>query len=154
MFGKVKRYLGIEGVKIDVELPDEVRKSSGKINGKLILTSMNNQTVNLVKLRLIERYSRGRKQEKKIDEYELGQIELQHDIFVRMDEPVEINFALPYEFIHSEVDEFGNKNLLNKNIAKLAKYLYSAKSDYFILAEAKVKGMGLNPFKKEMVNFI
>ena len=35
MFGKVKKWLGIEGVKVEVVLPDEINAKEEKIKGKL-----------------------------------------------------------------------------------------------------------------------
>ncbi len=59
MIGKVKQWLGIEGVKLELMLPEEVYEKSGFVVGKILLQSMNAQTVSSIKLVLIERYSRG-----------------------------------------------------------------------------------------------
>ncbi|MEM9885682.1 MAG: sporulation protein [Bacteroidota bacterium] len=154
MFGRVKRYLGIEGVKVEVEVPEKVRISQGQIEGKVRFLSMNEQSVTSVKVKLFERYSRGRGEEKKIDEYTLGEIEMQTNLQVTPDEAVEIEFILPFSVVRSEVDDFAAKNLLFKGIAKAAKKIYAAQSDYYLLAEAKVKGTALPPFCREKINLL
>ena len=148
MFGKVKQYFGIEGVKIELDIPESVAQYKGKINGSIRFSSMNSQTVSFIKVKMVERYTRGRGKDKRIDEYELGQIELNQSIEVIPDTPVELPFTLPFESLRSEVEEFARKNFIFKGIANTAKLAYGAKFEYFIIAEAKVKGTALPPFVK------
>ncbi|MEM0995063.1 MAG: sporulation protein [Bacteroidota bacterium] len=154
MFGRVKRYLGIEGVKVELELPQKARLSKRELKGKVRFLSMNQQSVTKVKIKLIERYSRGRGEEKKIDEYNLGEIIMKKNIEVTPDEAIEIGFVLPFEAVRSEVDEFAAKNILFKGIASAAKKIYAAQSDYFVVAEAKVNGTALPPFCKKKINLL
>jgi len=71
MFGKVKKWLGIEGVKVELILPEEVRRTDGMVKGKLRFYSMHAQTVTQIDLKMVERYSRGRDDERLVDD-ELG----------------------------------------------------------------------------------
>jgi len=54
MFGKVKKWLGIEGVKLEVLLPEEVLKEGKLLKGSLRFTSMNEQTVTFIKVVMVE----------------------------------------------------------------------------------------------------
>ncbi|MEM8524275.1 MAG: sporulation protein [Bacteroidota bacterium] len=154
MFGRVKRYLGIEGVKVELEVPEEIGAYKGEVEGKVSFISMNKQTVSQIRVKMIEKYTRGRGKDKKIDEYELGEIELKKNIEITPEKAVEIEFVLPFEMIRSEMEEFSNKNLLFKGIASVANLAYAAKSEYFIIAEAKVKGTALPPFQKKNINLL
>ncbi len=152
MIEKVKRLFGIEGIKVELVLPEEVREKEGAVQGKIRFQTMHAQTVSHVKLKLIERYSRGRGDEKLVDEYLLGETELVQDIEVNPGEIVELEFVLPFHVVKSEVEAFGSKNILFKGIAKAAKLTRNAKSIYRVEAEAKVRGTALSPFdKKEIV---
>ncbi len=153
MFGRVKKWLGIEGVKLEIIVPSDIDKRLGMVSGKLRFQSMNEQEVNYIKVVLIEKYARGKGAEQLIDEYELGSIEM-HDAFnVPANETVEVDFVLPYAFFQSKVDEFEAHNLLTKGLARAAKWIRGAKSAYRLEAEAKVKGVALNPFDKKQVTF-
>lgn len=151
MIGKVKKWLGIEGVKLDLQLPEEISLTSKLIKGSIILQSMNPQTVTGIKVVLIERYSRGRGKEKLVDEYELGEVDINKIIDVPAGEMLEIPFQLPFSYVRSDIEEFGNKNFLFGGIAKAAKAIQAAKSSFRIEAEAKVKGVALNPFDKKSI---
>lgn len=151
MFGKVKKWLGIEGVKVELLLPEVVNLREGRVVGQLRLQSMNAQTVTNVRVVLFEKYSRGRGSEKLIDEYKLGQIELFDTFEVPAGEPVEVDFELPFKRTQSEMDEFGNRNILFKGIANIAKYSNAVKSSYRVEATAKVKGTALNPFDSKPI---
>lgn len=154
MIGKVKKWLGIEGVKLELDLPEEVNAKTGVINGKLCFQSLNEQTVNGIKVALIERYSRGRGKEKLVDEYELGKREMEIQFEVPPGEIIEVDFSLPFELVKSDVDEFGDKNMFFGGLAKAARLLRAAKSDYRIEAEALVKGVALNPFDKKPIKLV
>lgn len=152
MFGKVKKWLGIEGVKVEIVLPEDTRLRDGVVEGRLRFRSMNTQTVTHIHLALFEKYSRGRGSEKLIDEYKLGEIELNETFEVPEGEVVEIDFELPFKLVRSEMDEFGSRNFLFRGIASAAKYANAVKSEYRIDATAKVRGTALNPFDSKALN--
>lgn len=154
MIGKVKKWLGIEGVKLELVLPEEVKAKGGLIEGKLRFQSLNEQTVNGIKIVLIERYTRGRGQEKLVDEYELGKREMEIEFNVPPEEILEVDFSLPFDLVKSAVDDFGDKNFIFGGIARAARMLRGVGSDFRIEAEASVKGVALNPFDKKTINIV
>jgi sporulation-control protein spo0M len=153
MFGKVKKWLGIEGVKIEILLPEDARLRGGVVEGKLRFQSMNTQTVTNIRVAVYEKYSRGRGAEKLIDEYKLGEIELSETFEVVAGEPVEVDFEVPFTLLQSEIDTFGERNLLFRGIAGLAKLSNAVQSTYRIEATAKVKGTAFNPFDSKPLQF-
>ena len=62
MIKKLKNMLGIESVKIELEIPQEIEKKDQNINGTIILTTLSDAEVKSISIKLIEKYSRGRKQ--------------------------------------------------------------------------------------------
>lgn len=151
MIGRVKKWLGIEGVKLELILPEEIKATEGMIKGDILFQSMNPQQVTRIKLVLIEKYSRGRGKEKLIDEYELAQVELSKTIDISPQQPASIPFKLPFQLVRSNVDEFGRKNFVFGSLAQLAKLAQAVKSEYRVEAEATVKGVGLNPFDRKAI---
>lgn len=151
MIGRVKKWLGIEGVKLEIVIAPEQRRRNGKVEGRLRFQSLNAQTVTSIRIALVEKYTRGRGKEKLIDEYELGEINLKQTIEVPAEEIVEIPFTLPFKLIKSEMDEFGDRNFLYGGLARAARAIQSVRSDYRLEAEAKVKGVALNPFDKKFI---
>lgn len=151
MLGKVKQWLGIEGVKLELLLPEPADFAQGRIQGHVRLMSMHPQVVTAIKIVMIERYSRGRGEERLVDEYQLGSITLTEEISVPAQTIVERPFTLPFSKLESEVDEFGRKNLLSAGIARAARWVNQVSSEYRLEAEAQVKGVGLNPFDRKMI---
>ena len=151
MIGKVKQWLGIEGVKLELDIPEGQALANGSISGTIRFQSMNPQTVTGIRVVLIERYGRGRGDERLIDEYELGRLEIKDTFEVIPEETVERTFHLTFEPIESAVDRWGNRNVLNRQIAKAARWIRKAESQFRVEAEAKVKGVALNPFDKKTV---
>jgi sporulation-control protein spo0M len=151
MLGKVKSWLGIEGVKVNVLIPDTIRESDGKIIGKILLQTMHAQTVATLTITLIERYSRGLGKNRLTDEYELAQISLRPNITVQPDQAVELDFELPFSLVKSDIESFGSKNILFKGVAKLALLSRKATSTYRVEAQATVIGTALPPFDRKEI---
>jgi hypothetical protein len=151
MLGKVKKWLGIEGVKLELILPEGFRSSNEEITGLIRFRSMHEQSVQKIKIFMIERYARGRRKNKTIDEYKMGELEMDVDVSVLPSEEVDVPFTISFERVKSEMDELEEKNFLFRGIVRTAKYLKGAKSSFWIEAEADVKGVALNPFDKKEI---
>lgn len=151
MIGRVKKWLGIEGVKLEIVVAPEQRQKLQMIEGRIRFQSLNEQTVSGIRIALVEKYTRGRGKDKLIDEYELGEISIDQTFQVPPEEVVEVPFSLPYKLVKSDVDQFGDRNFLYGGLAKAAKAIQAVRSDYRIEAEAKVKGVALNPFDKKFI---
>lgn len=151
MLDKVKKWLGIEGLKLELILPEVVQESNGVIRGQIRLFSMTQQKVSGIRVKMIERYSRGRKQDKLTDEYVLGTIEFRQELTIPKEEYLDIEFTLPFEVKKSEMDAIGDSNPIIGGLVKLAKSFEGVQSTYFVQAEANVVGTGLNPFDKQVI---
>ena len=150
MFGKVKKWLGIEGVKVDLELNDPFSVKTGLASGKILLSSMHEQTVTGIRVKMVEKYTRGRGKNKLTDEYEIGSIELERKFIVPAEEIIEVDFELPFELTYSEMDELQQNNILMGAVVGMAKKLQNVKSEFFIIAEANVSGTALHPFDRQL----
>jgi hypothetical protein len=151
MLGRVKTWLGIEGVKLELIIPEEITDQDRLIEGKIRFQSLNTQFVTQVKIAFIERFSRGRGDEKLVDEYELGVTTQNVDVEIPAGEIIEVPFTLPISFLRSEMDELEERNLLMGGLVKVAKYFRKVKSEYRLEAEAHVRGVALNPFDKKPI---
>lgn len=154
MLKRVKKWLGIEGVKLELILPEEIDDASGVLKGKVQFYSMHEQTVTRLTIRLIEKYSRGRKEDKKTDEFELGVLDIERRIDIPVGEIIEVDFDLPYKMVKSEMDTLEDKNFILGRLVKTAKWISSIQSEYRVEAEADVMGTPLNPFDKKNVHII
>lgn len=151
MLGKLKNILGIEGVKINVLLDDPIMRDEEAVFGHIILSSLSDQTIQAIELKFIERYHRGRRENKLIDEYELGSMLISDTYHIAKGEEIKIPFTLPYNHVQSEMDKIGETNFISKGIVSIAKTLKGVKSEYRLIAKAKIKGTTLDPIAKKMV---
>ena len=148
MFGKVKTWLGIEGVKIELIIPHKISGSAKELQGKVRLSSKNTQTVTAIEIKMIEKYTRGRKDEKLTDEYLMGTIKMEKDIIIPAEQAIEINFNIPFSQKKSEIDRLGDSNLVMGGISKALKWFEQVNSEFRLEASAKVTGVALDPFDK------
>ncbi len=151
MFRKVKNWLGIEGVKIELDVPEVASIGMSYVPGRIRFLSKTNQTIDRVELKLIERYVRGRGDEKKIDEYELGQMLLTKPIDIPGETAIEMEFKLPFQLKRSEMDKISSKNIFSRGFVSIARWMNAVQSKYFIVAQANVTGVALDPFVKKEI---
>jgi hypothetical protein len=144
MLGKVKQYFGIEGIKIKLEVPELIDKRKGLIEGHILLSSMHTQTARSFRIRLVEKYHRGRRRAKLINEYVLGEIELKKNVVVSANTTERVPFKLPFQQAESRMDQMEN-NLLLRGLVRVAKFANAVKSEYRLEAEADVAGTALDP---------
>ena len=149
MLHKFKNWLGIEGLKIELLIPEEVAASSGFIDGRIVFNTKQLQTVQDITIQVFEKYTRGRGKEQKIDEFEIGSISFERALEIKAFEETYIDFALPFQLHHSNMDQFGSKNVISKGLAKAAKAIHQVKSEYRVVATAQVTGTALNPFDEK-----
>ena len=152
MISRFKQWLGIEGVKVELIIPDEVSEKDGYIEGRLRFTSLRDQMVEQVKVVFIERYTRGRRKEKRIDEYELGSVVLDTPFAVPAGEVVEKSFRLPFKVVHSDMENLGKRNIFARGLVGALKLVEGVKSEYRVETEAKVRGVALNPFDRQPIS--
>ena len=152
MIGKMKQWLGIEGVKMELLVDDGFHPDMGTLQGRIRLRSKNAQTVTAIKLAVVEKYSRGRDAEALVDEYQLGTQTIEQVIDVPGEgQPIDVPFRIAFSPYRSPVDEFGSKNPLYQGLAWLAKKSRNAVSEFRVEGEAQVRGVGLNPFDKKIL---
>ena len=154
MFGQVKKWLGFDSVKIKIKPLEVYPYKIETVNAELEFTANAPALVTYVKVKLIERYTRGRGENQKIDEYLLGEWTSDEEIEIDGKNPRVIFFKLPFTFQHSNIEKLEHSNLIGKGIATVFKTIKAAKSDYRLEAECLVEDSSKNPEDKVKVVFV
>jgi len=146
IFKKVKDWLGIEGVKIALTVPETFKIKEGRVDGVYAISSQSDQFLETVTITLKEKYSRGRRKSKLIDEYTLGQSHYSIEEPISKDQVITKEFSLDFDPLNSGIEKWGKKNIIYGSVVGLMKILKNAKSSYTITAEISVKGNKLQPY--------
>lgn len=153
MFGRVKKWFGIEGTKIRLHVLPSYPEDVTTINGEIEVFSKRPERVLSIHLKFIEVYTRGRGDEKRIDEYLLGTWDFLEPFEVKEDDSKMIFFKLEYEAVESAMDKRASKGPLRKGLVSLMKSMKGVQSDYRIEAEAVVEDNTWNPVAKAKIVF-
>lgn len=153
-FQTIKNKLGIGGVSVKLQVPAQVAKSAGKVEGKIILTSKSEQQVVSLKVRFLEEFTTGRGDDKKTKEFELGIVKIPQGFTIKAGETKEIPFSLPFAIIKSDMDELKDKGGALGAIGKLGAFAGGEKSEYFVEADADVKSAALDPSDKKGIKLV
>lgn len=153
MIGKIKNYLGIESIKLDIVLPEEIHIDDETIIGKLIISSQRSQMIKSIEIKLVENYQRGRGKNKLINDYTAGKLTSNKSIKVEANKDITYEFKLPFKIQQSEMDKIGDQNFISRSFVKIAKYMHNVKSEYRIEAKASVQGNAVYPFIQKPIKF-
>jgi hypothetical protein len=152
MFGKVKKILGIEGVKLELIVSDKVNAEVGLVTGIVKLTSLSDANiVEGMHIELIEKYSRGRGDSKLINEYIIGRLVNKEKYSISKNDILEIPFEMEFTYVKSEMDKMGESNIFSKGLVSIAKKIRAVNSEFTVRAEVKIKGTSLNPFDTKSI---
>ncbi len=152
MFGFFKNVFNIDSVKLRLNVLEAYPRNVPTLNGEIEIRG-GGQRVEAVCLRFVEVYTRGRGDDKRIEEYELGEWQHTEAFTVAKDAPVTLPFRLPFEFLKSNIDTLGDSNFLLRPLASLARTLKGVSSEFYLQAEASVEGGKLRPNLKTKINF-
>lgn len=150
MLKKIKNFLGIEGVRIQIQMDDEFDLASRHLEGSIRFTSQSDQHIEMIHIRLIEKYRRGRGEALLINEYVLGENLISIDLPIDKGESRLVSFGLDFDILSSEMDDI-QKNITAKPFVWIAKKLKNVKSEFRLEATAEIKGTRLQPVAEKIL---
>lgn len=146
MLDRLKNVLGVEGVSLGLDVPAEFASDGGRLAGALLISTIRPQTIRALTLRLTERYTRGRGEHRRIDDYLLGQLELERTIALVAGEQVRIPFVLPFAARPSLLEaRAASVPVLGSIVRRAAHLANGVHSVYTVTALASVAGVALDP---------
>ena len=146
MLTRLKNYLGVEGVSLALDVTAGLDFATGRLPGTLLVHTLRPQTVRHLTLQLTERYTRGRGEHKRIDDYTLGELELSRAIPVDAREEVAIPFVLRFAERPNRLQRsLPDVPLLRRALSSVAHRAAGVQSVYTLTALASVEGVALDP---------
>ena len=153
-FKKVKDKLGIGGVKIAINAPGQISKDEGKVTGQFTLTTKSDQDVKTMEVKLIEKYSTGRGEDKTTNEFTLGRQNFNEGFSIKEGEEKTFDFDFPFELLKSKNDKLKDAGGAIGAIGSVGKFANNEKSSYEIEVEVDVAAAALDPSESVNVKIV
>ncbi len=153
MFGRFKKWIGIEGAKLQLHVLPSYPKKVKTINGELEISAQSVQKIKHIRLILVEIYTQGKGEEQQKKEFLLGKWELEQSFVVDAQNPKMLFFKLPFEFKKSRMDRLSEKGKLRGRLVQLAKSMKGISSTYRLEAQVEIEGLDWKPFAKATIIF-
>lgn len=154
IFQKIKNKLGIGGVKIAIEVPAQISKEAGVVQGKFTLTTKSDQEISGMKVSLVEKYTTGRGDDKITKEFTLGSQKFEVPFEIKTGETQVYDFDFPFNILKSKNDALTDKGGALGAIGKLGKFSKNEKSEYVVDVSVDVKSAALDPTEEVDVQLI
>ena len=143
---KIKQVLGIGGVKVQVQAPEQIpRVDVGSFQGSVKLIAKSDQEILGVTVSLVEEWTTGRGDDQQTKEFELGTTELEQAFALTKGETRILPFQLDFALIKSNAEQLADAGGALGAMGKFAKFAGGEKSKFKVRAEADVKGTLLDP---------
>ncbi len=152
MIDRVKKFFGIEGIKVEMFINEPTTLTEGVVHGTLSIEGLRNELITEVSFELYEIYTTGYFKSKKTEQFLVEEIKIPLNLIISAGEKRVQAFRIPFDPIKSVIDRWGEKNFITKGISSIAKLSKGVKSSYLLTAVVKSKGTGLHP--KISKNFI
>lgn len=146
-FQKIKNKLGIGGIKVSIDMPEEISKEAGVAKGKFTLTTKSDQAVKTIKVNLVEKYTTGRGEDKITKEFIVGSQKFDESFAIKPSEHRVFEFDFTFEISKSSQDillEIGGE--LGK-IGSLGKFANNKKSEFVLEVSIDVTSAPINPYE-------
>jgi hypothetical protein len=143
-FGKIKQFLGIGTIKMELDMQPTVDLESKLITGKLKVTGKSDQSIKDIELSFDESFSTGKSDAKSTSKLNWGKMTLQ-GFEIKKDEVKEIEFELPFSYAKSSNEAMADKGGIVGGLGKVGTFLDGEKQKYELTATANVKGVTLPP---------
>ena len=153
-FQTIKNKLGIGGVKVSLQVPGQVAKDAGVLEGKITLTTKSEQEVKEIKVKIFEEYTTGRGDDKKTKTFDLGEVKIPGGFTLKPGDSKEISFSLPFSVLKSNNDNLKEKGGVLGALGKMGSFADNEKSAFFVEADADVKAAALDPSDKKEIRLI
>lgn len=152
---KVKNKLGIGGVKVAIQVPNEIPKTdSGVVDGTVILTTKSPQEILTLTVKMVEEFTTGYLTDKSTKEYELGEIEINGGFDIKPGETKEVDFSVPFAMLKSNNDVLKEKGGVMGKIGKASAFVSGERSKFFVDVEVDVKSAFVDPTAKEQIQLV
>lgn len=149
-FSKIKQWLGMGTVSVQVQCPPSFSVSAGTISGTVTVTGKSDQVVDSIEVKLEEEFTTGRGDDKETKTYTLGQVKLP-GFEIKTGESKTVEFTLPFAYSKTNAEELAEKGGALGGLGKMAKFANAEKSVFEVRATADVKGAALDPDHKVQV---
>lgn len=149
MLGRLKKMLGIDGLRVDLITSETYDIEKGYVDGELSLLAKYDVEIEYIEIRIIEIYTRGRFGNKKTDEYQIGTIRTGFGVNLGANRILPVPFKVPVDYLFSSVDKFGMLNIFTRGLAKGAKLLRGVRSKYRMETEVKIDGSNIKVFNSK-----
>jgi hypothetical protein len=151
LWSTMKGWFNIGGVTVKLkDVNPLVPKSGNSITGKVLLTTKEDKQVVKLDYKFIMKKSTGRGNEKETKEFTLGETTFDQPFELKKEESKTIDFAINYSIEKSLKDMGG----VLGGIGKIAAFASNEKLEYFVVAQAGVKGTAFGPSDRVPVQIV
>ena len=154
MFSKLKKFMGVVGINVELEIPDELPLDATMLEGVVRVTAKQTQHITKVKVTMKQVHQEGSGADRTSKEYQIGEIMITDDPFdINEGEVKEFSFRLFFMRRKTADQRRSEQGGLMGAMGKLGKMMDNEKDTFWVNAMADVKGAALDPNDTEEIKF-
>ncbi|HEX2622213.1 MAG TPA: sporulation protein [Phototrophicaceae bacterium] len=155
MFGKLKQFVGMVGIDVVLDIPDQLPLAATSLIGTIRITAKQDQHITTVKVGMKQVHQEGSGKESTNHEYNIGELVVTNQPFdIKNGETKEFPFTLNFTRRKTMDQQMSEKGGVLGVLGKVGKMMDNERDNFWVNAMADVKGAALDPNNVKAVRFV
>jgi|SRR5664279_636617 len=154
MFGKLKQFVGMVGVDVQLELEQQLPLSADSVSGLIRISAKQEQQITKVKATMKQAIHEGTGSERQVRDYYIGEVDVVTTPFtIKPNEILEYKFTLPFSRRRTFDQSMAEQGGILGALGTAGKFMDNEQDNFWVNAVADVKGAALDPSDNKQVWF-
>lgn len=154
MFAKLKQFVGMVGITVELEIPSNLPLDATSLTGKVRVIAKQDQHITKVQVTMKQVHREGTGEKQTVNEFEIGEIIITNQPFdIKTGETKEYPFTLSFTRRKTSDQRLAESGGVLGVLGKMGKMMDNERDNFWVTAMADVKGAALDPNATKEITF-
>ena len=146
MFGKLKQFVGMVGIEVQLEIDQQFPMGTDTVQGMIHIYAKQEQTITKVKVSIRQAIMEGSGQDRRRRDYWIGEVMVDQTPFtIKTGETKDYEFTLPFQPRKTMSQSMSEQGGVIGALGAVGKFMDNERDEFWVNAVADVKGAALDP---------
>jgi hypothetical protein len=154
MFSKLKQFVGMVGVTVELDIPGNLSKDATSLAGTVRVIAKQDQHITRVTANMKQTHTEGSGEKRVSSNYDIGEIIITSQAFdIKAGETKEYPFTMEFRRRKSSDQRMAESGGILGTLGKISTMMDNEHDEFWVNAMADVKGAALDPNDNKKITF-
>jgi hypothetical protein len=154
MFSKLKQFVGMVGITVELDIPGNLAKDASALTGTVRVIAKQDQHITRVTANMKQTHTEGSGEKRVSNDYEIGEIIITNQAFdIKAGETKEFPFTMAFQRRQSGDQRLAESGGVLGALGKFSTMIDNEQDEFWVNAMADVKGAALDPNDNKKITF-